>query len=1147
MPKFKVKPAAQGDTLPFSANLGSSADNLSQFQVADPDGEKQSEKKRRLRTSPCEIISDFALNVSSAHGLPNIFRAKTKLGRLVWSLIFTGGIVLSIWQGALIFETYLRFQVTTEIKIITHNSLQFPSVTVCNTNKLRRSAIKSSKHRQMLVVDLVASLPYYAPCVGDDFLCRDRPVCVKSFLICDGIRQCGEQDTSDEEDCDYDFGSCAEEEFRCVYSGSRWGLCIPEEKRCNRRKDCYEGEDEDNCECKSSEFKCEKRGGCIPKTAVCNDVSDCLDESDEKNCTPDGTYQCSVTSFKCGRGDVCIPKAYLCDNHEDCPDGSDETQDICNQLSTTTEATPACYYGQFNCGDGQCISSGWMCDSYSDCANGMDESELYCGKTICDSGRVPCDLGGGCGVPCNLESDCFNSTDERNCECTTTNESGIDVIEHVLCSGISGKNYSNPFYYTYYLNCSNTGWVWSSFFTCIDGHITCHEPVSHRETPCKTVYTECYTNPNGQDYRGSIMDARCLPWTDDGVAALGYTGAAYQELEGVQPGSTVNHAFCRNPGGEGAGPWCFVVEGEPGFTRLTIHNCTVGPPSVTCSRDHIPPLSRRRRNVAPDPKPSSSVPGIYGSSSLQFQCLSGERIRAWQTCNGFPDCQDGSDEWSKDCGDVVSECAIDEFECREKTPEGTTKCIPKKYVCDDINHCSSDIGGPGLISSDEEACATPGDVPPANYFRCANGHKMVHIYDVCNTVPDCYPEEDDEYACTWKNGTDGRVQNPFRDPLWYEDYATLVKANHHYLFDEFSSRYGRSPFYRVKGEYPPDWNGFVTYSATPDYRDLVDVPKLSRDEVHRFGHQEVDFIIQCSYDENKCDNRDFKEFQDDTYGNCFTFNPNGTFIASKTGSRFGLRMTLFLEQSEYISIFGQEAGVRVAITPPNIRPNPTDNGFTVKPGAVTSIGLRYNFIKRQSDPYGKCQPSIESSFILENGHVRHIKPGEEYDRGLCKKTCVHTHIWRQCRCSDTLELDGQRCEILNTEQDLCKKLMYFLHQSENLTCDCPQQCDEVYYTKTSSTSAWPSANFMKHLLKNLHSLNKKTKHLNGNNINENIVRLEVFYEELNYESTKEIPAYESSSLLGDIGGIIGLYIGFSFITVAEFLCVIYKLVKNAFN
>ena len=115
MPALKIKPAAPEDTSPFSNSHGLSVENQQRFDIAECT--KPATKKRRASTGPWETISDFALNVSSAHGLPNIFRAKTKAGRVVWSLIFMAGIAVALWQGALLVINYLDFQVTVEVSI----------------------------------------------------------------------------------------------------------------------------------------------------------------------------------------------------------------------------------------------------------------------------------------------------------------------------------------------------------------------------------------------------------------------------------------------------------------------------------------------------------------------------------------------------------------------------------------------------------------------------------------------------------------------------------------------------------------------------------------------------------------------------------------------------------------------------------------------------------------------------------------------------------------------------------------------------------------------------------------------------------------------------------------------------------------------
>lgn len=61
--------------------------------------------------------------------------------------------------------------------------------------------------------------------------------------------------------------------------------------------------------------------------------------------------------------------------------------------------------------------------------------------------------------------------------------------------------------------------------------------------------------------------------------------------------------------------------------------------------------------------------------------------------------------------------------------------------------------------------------------------------------------------------------------------------------------------FRVRGEMPADWKRFFTFSNQPDYSDLRDVLKVTREEIIKYGHTKEDLILQCSYDGQKCHER----------------------------------------------------------------------------------------------------------------------------------------------------------------------------------------------------------------------------------------------------------------------------------------------------
>eukprot|EP00057_Strongylocentrotus_purpuratus_P018465 XP_011672939.1 PREDICTED: acid-sensing ion channel 5-like [Strongylocentrotus purpuratus] len=50
----------------------------------------------------------------------------------------------------------------------------------------------------------------------------------------------------------------------------------------------------------------------------------------------------------------------------------------------------------------------------------------------------------------------------------------------------------------------------------------------------------------------------------------------------------------------------------------------------------------------------------------------------------------------------------------------------------------------------------------------------------------------------------------------------------------------------------------------------------------------------------------------------------------------------------------------------------------------------------------------------------------------------------------------------------------------------------------------------------------------------NMAKVEIFYDEFNYEYIRQDPAYTIPDLLSDIGGQLGLWLGLSIITIFEF-------------
>ncbi|XP_053865478.1 basement membrane-specific heparan sulfate proteoglycan core protein isoform X4 [Malaclemys terrapin pileata] len=253
--------------------------------------------------------------------------------------------------------------------------------------------------------------------------------------------------------------ACTGEEFACTS-----GECIDKEFRCDRRPDCRDMSDEQNCECPSEEFQC-GTGECLPLAYRCDRSPDCRDGSDEHGCdrqetviltplpittaqpatsrTPTTTPLTPMVTTRrvpfttpprlitskhppvrrpleqrpCRRDEAvcsnkqCIPRDYLCDGERDCLDGSDE-------LSCGTP-TP-CEPNEFKCRNGHCALKLWRCDGDNDCVDGSDEVDCPTKgpDDTCSPDQFTCVYSRTCipaSYQCDEEADCPDRSDEVGC------------------------------------------------------------------------------------------------------------------------------------------------------------------------------------------------------------------------------------------------------------------------------------------------------------------------------------------------------------------------------------------------------------------------------------------------------------------------------------------------------------------------------------------------------------------------------------------------------------------------------------------------------------------------------------------------------------------------------------------------------------
>ena len=85
-------------------------------------------------------LLEFAAN-TTCHGISGVAQSKSVFWRVVWALALLGAGGFLISQCYALFVKYKAYPVNTKIEV-KHNPLPFPSVTICNLNPFRKTALR---------------------------------------------------------------------------------------------------------------------------------------------------------------------------------------------------------------------------------------------------------------------------------------------------------------------------------------------------------------------------------------------------------------------------------------------------------------------------------------------------------------------------------------------------------------------------------------------------------------------------------------------------------------------------------------------------------------------------------------------------------------------------------------------------------------------------------------------------------------------------------------------------------------------------------------------------------------------------------------------------------------------------------------------
>ncbi|XP_064623800.1 FMRFamide-activated amiloride-sensitive sodium channel-like [Lineus longissimus] len=360
----------------------------------------------------------------------------------------------------------------------------------------------------------------------------------------------------------------------------------------------------------------------------------------------------------------------------------------------------------------------------------------------------------------------------------------------------------------------------------------------------------------------------------------------------------------------------------------------------------------------------------------------------------------------------------------------------------------------------------------------------------------------------------------------------------------------------------------------------------------KLSHQS-DLIDDCSYTIQNGKHLEtvackVKLFQYPQYFNCYTIQRK-----VRRGMVVGLDIKLYLDDDVHLlypkhyihDTDAQKHGIRVVIHDPDTYPDLHINGYDIPPGMAANFNLHTKLWVHLPPPYGNC---TDEKLVLKDSHGRTYR----YVQHTCEEMCIQRKINEQCHCIDpglitdaVTSMDPKQpdkrlpfcANISFSRQIISSRLacMYDFRFNPPGKCPCPLPCKRYEYTSTSVDMAkWPHESFhipfyqstqetrnisfptIDKLLKSLHTfvyglepIAYEAESDTDSIVVDKLIKTHVF--QRNFASVKvtrptfeihyvtERPAIDVSTLMSRVGGIMNFWLGITFITVMEFVEVIY--------
>ena len=307
------------------------------------------------------------------------------------------------------------------------------------------------------------------------------------------------------------------------------------------------------------------------------------------------------------------------------------------------------------------------------------------------------------------------------------------------------------------------------------------------------------------------------------------------------------------------------------------------------------------------------------------------------------------------------------------------------------------------------------------------------------------------------------------------------------------------------------------------------------------GSCKFGMIRACNY------SKDFKSMLLVNRVPCYNFNYDGKFYQKRAGPEGGFSIILFLDVENAMPLPLAELGdgVEILLQHHTNFPFPWKGSILVPAGQLSYIEIKKTDIFRMKYPYPSNCTNGEGFPLLYPGQYTVLNCQESCFGYKAAENCSKVDFYLNALLPKHLK---KKLAITASDHECWWKIFQTMDAEGFQSCKCQLPCSEVHFHKSLSYSKWPSSAdipYYKSVFSKALGINKST--LTEEFIRKNFLKVNIFFGEMSLQRTTEEKKYTYDTIISDIGGQMGIWIGASMFSVMELFYLLAQFVNHLFK